>query len=62
MKLSQKRNKKLSEENEIIKTKDLHHFIKQKGCKFVTIVDLGYNDGGFEKSISGIFDNYTAIA
>ena len=50
---------KLSEENKIIKAKDLHYFIKQKGCEFVTIVDLGYNDGSFEKSISRIFNNYT---
>ena len=50
---------KLSEENKIIKAKDLHYFIKQKGCEFITVVDLGCNDGSFVKSISKIFDNYT---
>ena len=59
MKLSEEKFMKLSEENKIIQSKDLHYFIKQKGCEFVTIVDLGYNDGSFEKSISRIFDNYT---
>ena len=50
---------KLSKKNKIIKTKDSHYFIKQKECEFVTIVDLGYHDGSFEKSISRIFNNYT---
>ena len=50
---------KLSEKNTIIQTRDKHYFIKQKGCGFVTIVDLGYHEGSFEKSISKIFNNYT---
>ena len=49
---------KLSEKNTIIQTRDKHYFIKQKECGFVTIVDLGYHEGSFEKSISKIFNNY----
>ena len=51
---------KLSKRNEIIKTKDSHHFIKQKGRENVTVVDLGFNEGKFEKSIAKVFDNFTA--
>ena len=45
----------------IIKTKDLHYFI-YTDLKKKTIIDLGYNDGSFEKNINNIFPQYDYIA
>lgn len=45
----------------IIKTKDLHYFI-YTDFKKKTIIDLGYNDGSFEKNINNIFPQYDYIA
>ena len=45
----------------IIKTKDLHYFI-YTDLKKKKIIDLGYNDGSFERDISNIYPQYDYVA
>lgn len=45
----------------IIKTKDLHYFI-YTDLKKKKIIDLGYNDGSFERDVNNIFPQYDYVA
>lgn len=45
----------------IIKTKDHHYFI-YTDLKKKKIIDLGYNDGSFERDVNNIFPQYDYVA
>jgi FkbM family methyltransferase len=45
----------------IIKTKDQHYFIYTDSKK-KKIIDLGYNDGSFERDVNNIFPQYDYVA